>query len=314
VLETPFPLRIVEMNYNPASGQDLEFFELLNTGNQTISLNGVQIIDFADDPYTFPNGLTLAAGQRIIVANTVASFQTAYGNGHLVSPLGYATANLSNGGERVRLLGPVGETLQDFTFDDEGGWPTAPDGGGKSLEIIDPLGDPSSPANWRASYYTGGSPGAAGLAPAVAGDTDGDADVDGADFLAWQRGLGTAALRGDASQGDADGDRDVDAADLGPWMTNFGTAPMIAAAATALAADEWILIEMAPRRSVRPPARARLLDEAFGASPSAASSSRVLPIERSDASAAAKAIDAALASDVPASLASDLVIRWDGVG
>jgi hypothetical protein len=51
-------------------------------------------------------------------------------------------------------------------------------------------------------------------------DFDSDGDVDGADFLTWQRGLGTAAAT--KAQGDADGDADVDGADLGLWKSQFG--------------------------------------------------------------------------------------------
>ena len=44
-------------------------------------------------------------------------------------------------------------------------------------------------------------------------DFDGNGDVDGADFLAWQRGFGTL-LGATHADGDADGDTDVDADDL----------------------------------------------------------------------------------------------------
>ena len=57
------------------------------------------------------------------------------------------------------LLGPLGETLQEFTFDDAAPWPISPDGGGRTLVIIDPLGEETDAANWRTSYYNGGSPG-----------------------------------------------------------------------------------------------------------------------------------------------------------
>jgi hypothetical protein len=59
------------------------------------------------------------------------------------------------------------------------------------------------------------------LAPNFAADFDGDLDVDGADFLTWQQGLGTSggALQ---RQGDADGDRGVNAVDLAIWQTEFG--------------------------------------------------------------------------------------------
>jgi hypothetical protein len=53
-------------------------------------------------------------------------------------------------------------------------------------------------------------------------DFDGDGDVDGADFLAWQRGLGTTGAGATKAAGNADGDTDVDAADLAVWKSDFG--------------------------------------------------------------------------------------------
>ena len=56
------------------------------------------------------------------------------------------------------------------------------------------------------------------VAPSADFDTDGD--VDGADFLAWQRGFGTPnAQRAD---GNSDDDTDTDASDLAAWSTTFG--------------------------------------------------------------------------------------------
>jgi len=52
-------------------------------------------------------------------------------------------------------------------------------------------------------------------------DFDSDGDTDGADFLAWQRGVGideNATLE----QGDADGNMVVDEFDLQIWFSNFG--------------------------------------------------------------------------------------------
>jgi len=53
-------------------------------------------------------------------------------------------------------------------------------------------------------------------------DFDGSNFVDGADFLAWQRGFGTAAPNATKSDGDADNDGDTDAADLSRWEDQFG--------------------------------------------------------------------------------------------
>jgi hypothetical protein len=61
-------------------------------------------------------------------------------------------------------------------------------------------------------------------APVETADFDLDGDVDGADFLAWQRGVGLAegATLGD---GDATGEGAVDAADLTVWSGAFDSAP-----------------------------------------------------------------------------------------
>jgi hypothetical protein len=60
--------------------------------------------------------------------------------------------------------------------------------------------------------------------PASNSDFDNDLDVDGEDFLIWQRGLG---LEGelDKTNGDADGDGFVNGTDLGVWGAHFGGTP-----------------------------------------------------------------------------------------
>jgi hypothetical protein len=52
------------------------------------------------------------------------------------------------------------------------------------------------------------------------GDFDADGDVDGADFLDWQRQLGSTVPNGTGA--DANGDGTVDGLDLGVWTDNFG--------------------------------------------------------------------------------------------
>lgn len=70
-------------------------------------------------------------------------------------------------------------------------------------------------------YVTGGG--------ATDADFDNDLDVDGADFLLWQRQFGTAVPAGTAADGSGNGQ--VDAADLSLWKTQFGTTLSTAAAA-----------------------------------------------------------------------------------
>jgi hypothetical protein len=62
-------------------------------------------------------------------------------------------------------------------------------------------------------------------AATVTGDFDGDADVDAADFLRWQRTLASVA----DLYADANGDRVVNGADLPYWRSGFGP-PRLSAA------------------------------------------------------------------------------------
>ncbi|MBA3480841.1 MAG: PEP-CTERM sorting domain-containing protein [Pirellulales bacterium] len=65
-------------------------------------------------------------------------------------------------------------------------------------------------------------------------DFDGDGDVDGADFLTFQRGLGTNPGAAQPADGDANGDMNVDAADLSIFQQQFGTGGSLTASIAAV--------------------------------------------------------------------------------
>jgi hypothetical protein len=60
-------------------------------------------------------------------------------------------------------------------------------------------------------------------------DFDNDGDVDGADFLTWQRGLGLSGAAATNAAGNANGDTVINGADLTVWKSEFGP-PAVAAA------------------------------------------------------------------------------------
>lgn len=161
VAEAGNPVRIVEIMYNPAGSEAHEFLELLNTGGAAVDLGGAY---FAGIDFRFPDGSRLSPGQRIVLASGLdpASFAARYPGRDVFGRYGGA---LNNGGEKITLYDRAGAQMTSVEYDDERGWPAQADGLGPSLEIIDPFGTPSDPANWRASIIPGGTPGTPGTAP-----------------------------------------------------------------------------------------------------------------------------------------------------
>lgn len=151
------PLRFTELNYHPDGGEAYEFIELLNTSAAAVDLSGLSLrgVDFR-----FNEGTILAGGERVVLVSALnpALFSQRYPGVRIGGTFG---GSLSNGGEKLALLDRDGRTLTSVTYHDADGWPTDADGAGRTLEIIDPHGDPNDPANWRASVEAGGSPGAA---------------------------------------------------------------------------------------------------------------------------------------------------------
>lgn len=71
-------LRITEIMYNPAGGNNYEFIELTNTGGITLDLSGVVFFDGID--FTFPPGSTLAPGAEVVLVRNAVAFEDRYGS------------------------------------------------------------------------------------------------------------------------------------------------------------------------------------------------------------------------------------------
>ncbi len=74
-------------------------------------------------------------------------------------------------------------------------------------------------------------------------DADGDGDVDGADFLSWQKGFGQSGSP-TVADGDFDYDGTVGPADLTVWNAQFGT-PLVAASAAVPEPTSLVLLVLA---------------------------------------------------------------------
>jgi len=156
-------LRITEVMYNPAEGgefdsQEYEYIELKNIGAAPLSLTGVKLTDGIY--FNFP-GITLSAGDYVLVVKNQAAFASRYNVPGGVQVLGLYDGLLSNSGENIKLEDSTNSTILEFDYND--GWYDITDGMDFSLTVKDPastdLDQWDTKSNWRSSAESGGSPG-----------------------------------------------------------------------------------------------------------------------------------------------------------
>ncbi len=153
---------INEIMYN-TPGNDNEWVELYNDGEAAVDLEGWWMVD-DDEAHTalvFPSGYSIAVGEY---------FTVAISHHELADPFPFTPDfdwtdvsdwNLGNGTDEVNLYDQNDVLVDQVIYDDGDPWPTAPDGEGPSLELIDPEMDNSLATSWQASYVDGGTPGEA---------------------------------------------------------------------------------------------------------------------------------------------------------
>lgn len=167
LLPYELPLLVSEIHYHPSltlenhtDANDLEYLELYNPGSEPINLSGYQ---FSSGIFlTLPDNTLLPPGETAVVAGDTLCFRQQYGPGATI--LGDYSGKLSNDGERITLISPLGQKVIDFTYNDV--WHPRSDGQGYSLQLAD-IGvtganqaDWSTPIAWIDSGLPDGTPGA----------------------------------------------------------------------------------------------------------------------------------------------------------
>jgi CotH kinase protein/Lamin Tail Domain len=159
------PVVINEIHYHPAGDDDgAEFLELHNQSPAPADLTGWQLADGVS--FAFPPGTAIAPGGFLVIAKDRTRLLTLQPALPPALVLGNYAGTLNNGGERVALTfsrtgsvpgptGPVPKTWQvtadEVTYADGGRWPAMADGGGTSLQLIDPRADNNLAPSWRAA-------------------------------------------------------------------------------------------------------------------------------------------------------------------
>ncbi len=153
---------INEIMYNPISGDSAdEYIEIHNCGAGTVDLSYWRFVEGIE--FTFPAGTTLAAEGYLVVARDAARLIAKYPQLNSANTLGDFSGRLADRGERVVLAcpdDPVAAPDLDFVvmdtvvYGDDNDWGEWADGGGSSLELVDPRSDNRLPMNWAGSDET----------------------------------------------------------------------------------------------------------------------------------------------------------------
>ena len=118
--------------------------------NKSASPVDVSLWQFTDGiTYQFPAATpAIPAGGFVVVAWNPATFATLHPGKTALGPFG---GSLSSKGETLTLTDANGNVVNQVTYYDGGRWSPWADGGGSSLELIDPRADNSKGEAWDAS-------------------------------------------------------------------------------------------------------------------------------------------------------------------
>ena len=267
----PPSLVISEIMYNPDTSEggtaSPEWIEIVNTGQSTVDLSGWLFNDEDSENWgAIPAGTNLDLGQLAVIFDSgftdATTFRSEWSVPTNAVVIGVVWGSLNNnpsgmGDEALQLLDNIGTQMDLVDFDNTTPWPSISSTDGPSIYLLDPATDNNVGDNWAKSSvgvdhaiaasgptFSTTDVGSPGSLPDSA-DFNFDGEVSGFDFLAWQRGFGTASPNGLRSDGDADNDLDVDNSDLAAWETDYGNVSGIAAIASsetfAFAADNVML-------------------------------------------------------------------------
>lgn len=222
------PVVVSEIMYHPPDlpgGVDdhlNEFVEMLNVASTNVPLfdvnastNTWRLRDAVD--FNFPTNVTLPPGGRLLVVGfdpaiyttLRSSFIFKYGVSTNVPILGPWSGKLDNSGDMLELERPDAPNLTDtgievpyyvvekIAYADTSPWPGGADGGGASLQRVEPTLFGNEPFNWQAAAPTAGTNGPGGV---VDVDQDGLPDV-------WELANGFDPQIG---SGEADATSDLD--------------------------------------------------------------------------------------------------------
>jgi hypothetical protein len=142
-----FGLKLESIEEIPAVMDSSEqWIELYNRGSVAVDLDDWEFTEGIG--FTFPTGTTLDAGEYLLVAPNATALSAKLPD---ATVLGDFSGKLSRSGETLVLRDASGNVADRVTYYDGGSWPAEADGGGASIELVDPRSDNEVSGNWSPS-------------------------------------------------------------------------------------------------------------------------------------------------------------------
>ncbi len=144
-------LVISKIHYNPMAqngflSTELEFIEITNNSNTTVDLSGIYIRELGIS-YKFPASSSIGPNQKLMLASNAQKFNLFYG----FQPFDSFNRTLSNKDYPIVLCDALGNIIDQVHYFDAAPWPSAADGNGPYLKLVDINSDNSLAENWIAS-------------------------------------------------------------------------------------------------------------------------------------------------------------------
>jgi len=146
VIEVSEAIVINEIHANPPLNHvPQEFIELHNPSSSPKDLSGWRLSSAVD--FVFPDATAIPSGGYLVIAEDPETLLSTLG----VTAIGPFIGNLNSSGETVRLRDARDAVIDEVDYKVGFPWPVASDGGGASIELINPSLNNALGSSWRAS-------------------------------------------------------------------------------------------------------------------------------------------------------------------
>ena len=141
-------LMVTEIMYgqNSSGIQDIDYFEIHNSGAAAVSLAGMELVNGMD--LFIDSNVSIAAGGYLVITENVDSFMVAFPT--VTNVIGVDNGSLSGGGELIAMENTLGDVVVSIDYETSAPWPGYTADG--SIELCDLTSDNTDGTNW---YYAG---------------------------------------------------------------------------------------------------------------------------------------------------------------